>query len=40
LPPMRSIFCACRKHAKTGKILRLPVQIPHPVIKCPTTWKT
>jgi hypothetical protein len=22
-------FCACRKHTKTGKILRLPVQMPH-----------
>jgi hypothetical protein len=26
----KHIFCACRKHAKTGKMLRLPVQIPHP----------
>jgi hypothetical protein len=28
------------REIKMGKILRLPVQIPHPVIKCPTTWKT
>jgi hypothetical protein len=31
LPPWRqSLFCPCRKHTKMGKILRLPVQIPHP----------